>query len=181
MGALQFKFLQHEGDIDWQDVFAIWRAYEAHQSLWKDHWQERGFDSWEDWRKSYAKPIQPENLQWGVYRIIEPNMAAKDFYGTPTRGWQAKCYDGNVTEKIKNILDHPIIKNNQKIIEIVDNFPYQTMLTGIVNKGRIVLIEGMHRACALAQLEKVKGDVVIALANFEGEIPLLGTGDKNVQ
>lgn len=57
------------------------------------------------------------------------------------------------------------------------------MFTGIVHDERIVLVEGMHRACALAGWDKPtppESEIAIALAQWkEKEIPIIGSGWKN--
>lgn len=173
----QYKSFEYEGDIEWRDIFSVWRSYEAYQQDWKKHWMERGFESWDDWRENYVAPLEPEKLSWKVYRINDPIQDINLIYGVPSRGWQEKCYGGEKTKMIKDILAHTIIIENEKIKSIMRNFPYQTMLTGIVNKERIILIEGMHRASALAQREGAYGDVIIALAQYEGEILSIGRGN----
>jgi len=39
---------------------------------------------------------------------------------------------------------------NEKVLDIKRSFPGKTMLTGLIYKDNIVLIEGQHRASALA-------------------------------
>ena len=55
--------------ISWPEIFATWKAGEAHQKSWQEHWQERGFESWDEWRQAYAAPLHPENLEWFLYKI----------------------------------------------------------------------------------------------------------------
>ncbi|MFA5985977.1 MAG: hypothetical protein WC819_01350 [Parcubacteria group bacterium] len=175
----QYTSLTYIHDIDWRDIFAVWRSYEAYQKGWEKHWIERGFDSWDMWRRSYIASLAPESRQWEVYRIADPAHDVSLMYGVPSRGWQAKCYDGASTKRIADILLHPMVADNPKMREIEENFPHQTMLTGIVHEGKIVLAEGMHRACVLARMKACKeNDVTIALAPYDGEIPSIGKGDR---
>jgi hypothetical protein len=174
----QYTSLTYIHDIDWRDIFAVWRSYEAYQKEWEKHWVERGFDSWDAWRSSYIAPLAPESRQWEIYRITDPAHDVPLMYGVPSRGWQAKCYNGASTKMIVDVLLHPMVADNPKMREIEEKFPYQTMLTGIVHEGRIVLIEGMHRACVLARMKAYKeNSVTIALASYNGEIPSIGKGD----
>jgi hypothetical protein len=173
----QYKSLEFEMEIEWRDIFAVWRSGEAYQKSWKEHWLERGFDSWDAWRENYVAPLEPGLHSWNIYRISNPSQDIKLMYGVPSRGWQEKCYEGEMIKMIGDILDHPAVKENNKVKIIMKNFPYQTMLTGVINKDRIVLVEGMHRACALAQMKNENiGDVTIALTNYEGELPSIGKG-----
>jgi len=157
------------------------REGESHQDTWRKHWEERGFSSWGEWRSDYIQPIQPEDRQWYLYKIQKPYACVREFYGVPSRGWIQKCYNGQITKKIGDILPHPTIRDNNKIQSIIKNYPKKVMFVGIVHEGKIVLVEGMHRGCALTRMDEKSLDnhmVTIALAEFEGEIPRLGKGDN---
>lgn len=178
----QYSSLKYLRPLKWRDIFDVWREGESHQKMWREHWQARGFSSWEEWRENYVAPLVPEELDWNLFEIKDPLQEFLLIYGTPTRGWIAKCYGGETTKQLKDVFSHPIITNNKKIKEIAEDFPENTMLTGIINDQRIVLVEGMHRACALAIMaregKQFRGDVKIALAEFSGQIPSLGKGDN---
>lgn len=175
----KYTSLEYVHDIEWWDVFAVWRAHEAYQDAWQQHWKEGGLDSWDEWRKKYVAPIDPEKKRWSIYKIKDPHNNVKNFYGVPSRGWSAKCYDGEPTKLLAEILNHSIVTNNDKVKAIMKDFPHQTMLMGIVHDERIVLVEGMHRALALAKMEhSPEGDVVIALAKHEGKIVPIGKGNN---
>lgn len=150
--------------------------------MWQEHWRERGFNSWSEWWKNYAAPLKPESLKWYLFEITNPLREFPLIYGTPTRGWIAKCYDGKITKKLKDTLEHPVVADNEKVKSIVKNFPKETMFTGVVHNGRIVLVEGMHRACALAIMardgKELKSKVKIALAEFSREIPAIEKGNN---
>jgi hypothetical protein len=175
----QYESLEYVHNIDWQDVFAVWRAYEAYQKNWRKHWEERGFESWDEWRQNYIAPIKPEEKKWSVWRVNRPIEDFPKIYGVPSKGWQQDVYpEGVQTMPLREIVE--LLKTdfgkNEKVEAIKNNFPYQTMLTGIVNKGRIVLVEGMHRSLALVTMSenKIKGDVVLALAEHNEILPTVG-------
>ncbi|MFH0969267.1 MAG: hypothetical protein V1804_02055 [Patescibacteria group bacterium] len=169
-----FEFIK---PIKWNEVFDVWRKGEAWQESWKKHWREQGFDSWDEWREAYAVPLSPETLEWNLYEIRYP---LKDFpliYGVPSVSWIKKAYSGEKTKQLKEILDLPIIKDNLKILSIKKDFPKETMFTGIIYKDKIILVEGMHRASALAGWDKnnlLNSKIIIALANWDQkEIPTM--------
>jgi len=151
--------------------------------MWQEHWIERGYSSWDEWRENYAAPLRPETLDWQLYEIKDPLEIFPQIYGVPSHGWIEKAYDGKITMKLQNIIDLPVIKDNPKILDIRNNFPTETMFTGIVHEGRVVLIEGMHRASALVgwnENKTLKSKITIALADWkEEEIPIIGSGWKN--
>jgi hypothetical protein len=174
-----FEFVR---PISWEEIFNCWRRGEAGQESWKRHWEERGFDSWDEWRTTYASPLQPASLQWHLYKITDPLKDFPSIFGVPANAWIKKAYNGEATKQLKTILDNPIIKENDKIQAIKKDFPKETMLTGIIYDEKIVLIEGMHRACAMASWDPkipFNSDVTIALALWEKEIPAIGGNYKN--
>ncbi|HLN18904.1 MAG TPA: hypothetical protein VK255_01910 [Patescibacteria group bacterium] len=178
----QYPSIKFIRPISWPEIFAIWKEGEAHQQSWKKHWEERGFDSWEQWRKAYASPLEPEKLEWNLYKIGDPIEVFPEIYGVPSKSWVKKAYQGETTKKLKNIIDIPSVKDHPKVIDLKKNFPAKTMFTGIVSGGKIILIEGMHRACALANWPDStppKSDVSIALAEWKKEIPIIGGNYKN--
>lgn len=160
----------------------MWRKLEAWQEAWKKHWTERGFDSWDDWRKAYIAPYQPEDLSWKLYEITNPLRDTPYLYGTPTKGWIEKVYNGETTLQLKDLSRHSVIRDNEKILDIKNNFPVETMLTGIVHQEKIVLLEGMHRANALANWDintPFRGRVTIALAEWNRPILRIGGNYKS--
>lgn len=157
--------------IEWSEIFDEWREREAYQQSWQKHWRERGFDSWDEWRSTYIKPYRPETLDWSLYRISDPIKASPDMYGVPTDTWIRGAYDGKTTRRLRNIIDYPPVRENPKVEAIRKNFPKETMMIGLLFHDDIVLIEGMHRAVALATWNPeipFASDVSIALAEWPG-------------
>lgn len=176
---LSITFVQ---DISWQEVFDTWRDLEARQESWQRHWEERGFDSWDEWRKTYLEPYHPELLSWTLYEITSPLQDVPHFYGTPTKGWIEKAYKGETTMQLKDLVTHPIITNNEKIIDIRKDFPAKTMLTGIIFENKIVLLEGMHRANAITTWDPKNtftGTIMIALAEWNQPLVKIGGNYKS--
>lgn len=177
----QFSSFKLTGPIQWPEVFEAWKKGEARQETWKRHWEERGFDSWDEWRIEYARPFRPETLKWFLYEIADPLKELPEIYAVPSKSWIEKAYGGEKTKPFKNIADEPIIKDNDKIIAIQNDFPKVTMLTGLLCGGKIVLVEGMHRAAALATWNfeiPFNSKIYIALAEWNKEIPIIGGNYK---
>lgn len=174
----QYTSLIHVKSLSWKEVFDMWRDLEAWQESWKNHWEERGFDSWDEWREAYIAPYHPASLVWELYEISNPLQDIPNFYGTPTKGWIEKVYDGKTSLQLKDIVSHPVIIANEKIAAIKQDFPKETMLTGIVHKDQIILIEGMHRANTITTWNSetpFTEKVTIALAEWkEGLLPIGG-------
>lgn len=178
----QYTSLEFIKDIAWPEIFSTWRNMEASQESWQKHWEERGYTSWDEWREAYAAPLKPGTLEWFLFCFKDP---LKDFplmYGVPSRSWVDKAYDGKTTKMLKDILNLPIISENPKVHDIKKDFPSETMLTGIIFQNNIVIVEGMHRACALAEWDPntpFMGKVNLASAEWnEKEIPIIGGNYK---
>lgn len=176
--------LEYKYKITWQEIMAIWRVGEATQQQWREHWQERGFGSWQQWRTAYAKPLDPQSMPWHVYEIKDLAVLS-DMYGAPTKGWIDKCYQGKKTRKLGDRLVQEFVKENEKVNAITKNPPYQTMLTGILHEKDIILVEGMHRALAIHNLaadDRYDGNATIAVGVYSGSsVPVLGTGDAGTR
>lgn len=178
----QYSSITFIQDTSWQGVFDTWRDLEAWQNSWKQHWEERGFDSWDEWRKAYIEPYHPESLSWALYKITDPLQDVPHFYGTPTKGWIEKVYNGETTLQLKDLVTHPVITNNEKIIDIKKDFPPETMLTGIIFEDKIVLLEGMHRANAITTWnpkDAFTGTITIALAEWKHHLIKIGGNYKS--
>jgi len=64
----------------------------------------------------------------------------------------------------------------------MNDFPKETLLTAILHEDKMIIVEGMHRANALANWnlsEPPKGKVFLALARWDEKVPILGSGYKN--
>lgn len=177
----QYTSIVYIKPLLWKEVFDTWRELEEWQESWKQHWTERGFDSWDEWRKAYAAPLHLETLNWELYKVTNPLKDFPFIYGTPTKTWIEKAYNGETTKQLKDIVHLPIVTENDKILDIKKDFPKETMLTGIVHDDKIIFIEGMHRACAIATWNNetpFTGNVTIALAQWNNPIPAIGGNYK---
>jgi hypothetical protein len=161
-------------NLSWKDVFAIWRKNEAHQEGWNKLARERGYASWEEWRLSYTKRFGCPELKWSLYDIIDPVDTVSEFWGGPFSGWVDRYYEGEVTKRFDEMALNVALEENPKVKDMLVNFPSDTILTGIKVDNRIYIIEGMHRASALAMMKLNKtefiGKVRIALAESKEEL-----------
>lgn len=165
--------------LTWEDVFEIWRQNEEHLPHWKPHYESRGFTNWKDWRMSSAERLNPQALNWALFEITDPSASIPSFRGGPFRGWIRETYHGADKPRFSEIMkDEP---RRAQIIRsgFIEHFPAETIITGLRAEGDIVIIEGMHRCCAVTvaaeQGHPVRSRMFIALADYPTlEIPLLG-------
>lgn len=164
--------------ITWEEAFSSWAKDESNLPHWVEHYKERGFNSWEEWRKSSIKNLNPEQLNWSLYEIKNPSETILNFYGGPFRAWKKKYYGDKEMLQFKELAQNSELKNDSHINEVIQNFPKESTLIGLKKNEKIVIIDGMHRCCALAVAQE-KGlgidiKLFIILADFPKEIPVLG-------
>jgi len=137
---------------EWEEVFLSWYDNEGKNPHWNQLAKERNFASWADWRiKGYARRFECAEADWGLYEITNPTAIVLNWFGGPFRTWIEKCYAGQKTKSFAELASMPEIADNSKIITMVENYPKDSIITALeLNDGRIFVIEGMHRACALA-------------------------------
>jgi len=165
-------------------VFDIWREIEEPLEHWRGVWQSKGFKSWEDWRHTTHAPLFEKELNWNLYKVNEPAKSVPEWRGGMFHGW-SKWFYNSFQEKppfLKDLLAHPGVNNHWYVREIANNFPSPTTLTALrMPNGDIVVVEGMHRVCAITMLahdnKPLNAEVFVMIADWpEKEPPRLGTG-----
>ena len=175
--------LKHLSDLTWQQVFEIWRKNEEGRTSWIGHYEGRGFSTWHEWRMSYVKPLGLAKLKWQLYDLQNPEKSILGFRGGPYRSWIKLCYENKNNPYFSEIIKHPNVIEHKGIKAIFDNFPSETTLIGVVIDSEIIIIEGMHRACALALAGSknisLNTNIKIALAEYDSStIPAVGMQTK---
>jgi len=110
-----------------------------------------------------------ETLEWSLFGIPDPLATVPDFFGVSSRNWIEGAYGGDTTRRIREIVHLPIVTDNEKISDVRESFPKRTVLVGIRAGFRIILIEGMHRSCAIATWDPsvpFRSEMTIALAKW---------------
>ena len=164
--------------MTWDEVFSSWAKDESSVTHWIEHYKERGFNSWEEWRKSSVKDLHPEQLKWGLYEIKNPLETASDFYGGPFRSWKKKYYGNNEVLQFKELAQNLELQQDTYVNALIKTFPKESILIGLRQDGKVIIIDGLHRCCALAIAHQkniiIDTKLFIILADYSGEIPTLG-------
>jgi len=172
-------------NLTFDEVFGIWRASEDFPaSHWESVWRAKGHDSWADWRHDTHAALRGSELSWALYRVRNPLQEVPNWRGGMFHAWATWFY-GPFPEqppRLRDLLASPAVHNHWYVREIARNFPFQTTLTAIrLANGDISVVEGMHRACALAMAAYdqilVTTEFTVALADWPlpfGEPPRLG-------
>lgn len=174
------------GPISWPDVLAGWRADEEHQVGWQNIWREKGLSGWEAWRAHHIEPFGCAQRSWHLYRLRDPLASVPYFYGGPHKAWIKRYYNGENLRTFDWLASHTDIleratRPGDKIHDLLNSFPTLTTLIGFMTDQGVVILEGMHRCCALtvmaARHQQFSGEVRLALADARGEtLPIVGAG-----
>lgn len=141
---------------EWEEVFLAWYKNEGEKENWNAIAKERGFASWADWRlKGYAKRFKCAKADWGFYEISNPSKIVSQWFGGPFRSWIEKFYNNKITKSFAQLAVNPDIVNYPPIKSMAKNYPKNSIITALELKNKkIFVIEGMHRSCALALMQK---------------------------
>ena len=171
--------LEKVKDLSWEDVFEIWRQNEGSNPKWIEHAKENGFASWEEWRNMYAKDLNLAERNWTLYKITDPLKTIPTFRGGPFKTWIQRHYGGHPRPTFAELAQREDMQNNKDNVNILDNFPQETTITGLKQDASVIIIEGMHRCVAIAlaaqQGKELDTTVHITLADATGEeLPVIG-------
>jgi hypothetical protein len=141
---------------EWEEVFLEWYKNEGEKPNWINIAKERGFESWADWRlKGYARRFKCTKADWGLYEITDPSTVVSNWFGGPFRTWIEKYYNGEKTKSFAELISGSDIANHPAVKSMAENYPRDSVITALeLNNGKIFVIEGMHRSCALALITK---------------------------
>lgn len=136
--------------------FLTWYKSEGENPHWATLAKERGFASWADWRlNGYAKRFECAEAEWGFFEVTDPAEVVSGWFGGPFRTWIERYYDGEKTKSFASLAAQSAIAELANVRAIADNYPVDSVITALeLSDGRFFVIEGMHRACALALTNK---------------------------
>lgn len=143
--------------ISYEDMMDEWMIREGES--WLEYAKGRGYDSVREWRESYLKSFGlMECDSWYNAEVYDNVEFLEHLYMGPYKGWM-KYYGGNRDESrfidcLDTVTDYEdykaTIRNNSKVQGFVDDFvPETTFIVGYDGE-RYCLIDGHHRASALA-------------------------------
>lgn len=141
-------------DCQWEEVFLFWYKNEGENPHWIQLAKEKGYNSWADWRlNDHANKFECAKAQWGLYEIADAPAVVSDWFGGPFNTWIEKYYDGEKIKSFAQLAQRPDILNLNKIKSLIGSYPAESIITALeLSDGHIMVIEGMHRCCALAAM-----------------------------
>ncbi len=151
----------------WPDIFAVWRSREASNPAWiKTATEIKGWPDWESWRQFSVSQMQLDKRAWTVYELTDPMAEIPAMLVGPYSGWQKRFPVPNIgtfADLANNSKDAAEFMANDTIQRLQQMFPLETEFIGLRRPdGKIVLVEGHHRAMA------------VALAAHDGRMPTFG-------
>jgi len=142
-------------DLTWEDVFAVWTANEGANPSWiKVATEIKGWPDWKSWRMFTAEQLKLPTRAWKLYEFEQPLEEIPNMLVGPFTGWQARLPQPNTHTfsdlvNIQEESDHFAALEGVKRLRLA--WPADTCLTGLIKPdGRLVCIEGHHRAAAVA-------------------------------
>lgn len=172
------RFLQ---PIPWPEVNRLWQRQER-RSGWAKHYRGQGYRSWQEWRNAGFRPFRPHRRAWSLYEVSQPLQTIPRWYGGPFRGWKGIHYRGRSTASFAELAIRPKILRHPKVRGLLRQFPKNSLMIGAMIGRRLYILEGMHRACALAlaaqQGRPVRARITIALTRLRQPLPDLSHPSK---
>ncbi len=147
--------------ITWKEVFQSWRDNEAHNPGWiRCATEIKGWPDWESWRGYMAGQLKLEEREWELCSFTDPLTEVSEMLVGPFAAWQKNLPVKNLLS-FEEFLEVPEryeqFSNHTTVRAIMDAMPFTSYLTGLVREdnGKLICIEGHHRAAALAMAKKL--------------------------
>jgi len=161
----QLKYLNI---VSWQEVFDVWKSNEGADPVWQAFAKnEKGWDTWEQWRGYQASILGADEREWKLYEILDPNQVVLKFLIGPFPGWQ-KHFEEKNTHTFEYLVSDKTewVKENIGIKTRREHFPQQTQFIGLYleDKQKIVMYEGHHRSAAIS-LAVFENDPIVFTSN----------------
>ncbi len=174
--------MKDQGTITWDELYTEWG--DAERTHWQDFYTQKGFDDWEDWRWPMIKSLGLDERKW---TLVEPEPGlvvaeVRKMFVNAQTGWTRFAED-RAHATFGHIKGHPDRIADPRITQIRNNFSSSNPLIGLQNQGRTIILEGHHRATAIAGMpEDSSPDVTFAMSEVtDAEFAFLHNGGPLVK
>lgn len=168
-------------DLTWDDVFAMWVANEGSSPAWaKVATEVKGWPDWRSWRMFTANQLKLPTRAWKLYAWDNPMEELPAMVVGPYSGWQNRLPAKNVHTfaDLVSIPEHYAhFSSNLNIQKMISHFPIQSCMTALRRPdGKIVCLEGHHRATAVA-IARRDGQTMVFSLPPQVAVATLGTDE----
>lgn len=154
--------LQNKRKANWPDIFLNWQKREGSRPEWQAVAKQKGWDTWTEWRSNWVKLFGAEDREWNQFTISNPLKSVPEFRVGPSGSWQKHFPESERNKHtFADLVNKESFAQNEKVYAILNNFPKTTEFIGLLlPDNSIVIIDGHHRAAALALAAKEKKNIV---------------------
>jgi len=158
--------MEYVCESSWEEVQDNWKTSEDNE-LWKAHYQGLGFKSWEDWRWSRIKLLGMEDREWTIEKTDNVIQEVREMFCDASTRW-TDFYDDRKDSTFGRLKDDPFLVSHQRVRSIRENFPQGSQMIGLRNADEIIVLDGHHRATAIAGMDEAgsQPDVNFAIADI---------------
>lgn len=175
------KNLKFIKKLTWDDVFEVGVGTKRIWSIGRNTGAQKDLSLGQtgEWKKLRAS--NANKMNWELYEVKNVLKTIPAFKGGPFTSWLKYFYaplgkDAKNLPTFAELAASPAVANHYYNLDLIKTFPKNTILTAVKTLQGIVVIEGMHRACAIAlsiaQGRPVKTKVKVALAKIKGNIKI---------
>lgn len=165
------EHLHYLRDLEWKEVYSVWRSDEVEQIDWKKHWKKKGHSSWDEWRGEEVQLWNLSKLSWKLFDVVDPLVFIPSLRVGPFASWHN--YTQIKRPTFQNIIADERLQKNSKVNALVSHFPRDTRIMALRTSESIVCIEGLHRCSAVAYMQLkgvgLESTINLALADFPNE------------
>lgn len=165
---------------NWAAIWRRWLRDEGRLTKWRAHLQAEGYSSWSEWRRAVVvKPFGLSRRQWTLYEVNDPRIIST-WLGGPFPRWIAGPYRGAQSRTFGWLAASKRSTEEPKT-SLHKSLPKKIFMFGLLYRGRVYVLDGMHRSIALAkhlrQGRIISSKITLALAKTN-KLPKL---DRSLQ
>lgn len=155
--------------VTWAAVYRHWAKEELSRNDWRKHYKSLGYPTWRAWREAVViRPFGLDQRRWKVYRVTNPKTVL-EWHGGPFPRWIREYYRGAQTRSFRWLVEAGGVARKAKVKQI-KKLPATMTIFGLRYRGKVYVIDGMHRCAAMAIRavgnRPVKTKIIIALADI---------------
>jgi hypothetical protein len=137
-------------DISWEEIERQWKAGE--EPVWHDIYSKKGLKNWEEWRMGRANMMHlPERL-WTLEKPENVIAEVRQMFCDASTVW-SKFYEDRAESDFGHLKDHTFFRTHPRVLAMRENFRSESPIIGLKNQGKIIVIDGHHRATAIAGMD----------------------------